>query len=383
MKRIFALFFLVAAALTARANDGVYLGSGNQLIPLQETDITITREVLTLRLLDNGYASVDVLYELDNRGPEKSVLMGFEADAPYNAEPAPADGRHPYISNFCVEMNNEQLPWKTAIVRPHIEKDGLQPIDITKLRNSPDWEDYGRVFVSQKSDSSINYACAYYFNATFRRGRNTVHHTYEYALSYSLGSCFSFAYKLTPAARWASRRIDDFTLRIVAEKTAKHFVIENDSLFNQAEFRIVEGMGKTRPCRQGDARGREVTLRNGTLEWHCQGFRPQGELSIISADVLQDFSHPVLGSFYDRNEGFLKSYTFQQQTATDSLPSLPKEQQRILRNLPYAHRGQVFRDRQLRHYFESLWWYMPDPEWKGSAEDFTTNEQLLIKTLAK
>ena len=77
MKRIFALFFLVAAALTARANDGVYLGSGNQLIPLQETDITITREVLTLRLLDNGYASVDVLYELDNRGPEKSVLMGF------------------------------------------------------------------------------------------------------------------------------------------------------------------------------------------------------------------------------------------------------------------------------------------------------------------
>jgi hypothetical protein len=31
----------------------------------------------------------------------------------------------------------------------------------------------------------------------------------------------------------------------------------------------------------------------------------------------------------------------------------------------------VFRDKRLREYFEGLWWYMPDPDYKDDTSDFT------------
>ena len=51
---------------------------------------------------------------------------------------------------------------------------------------------------------------------------------------------------------------------------------------------------------------------------------------------------------------------------------------RIIRNLPYASRGYVFKDASLRAYFISQWWYMPDASWNGSTDDFLPNEWKLI-----
>ena len=51
---------------------------------------------------------------------------------------------------------------------------------------------------------------------------------------------------------------------------------------------------------------------------------------------------------------------------------------RILRNLPYAHRGYVFKSKELQKYFRQLWWYMPDPQWQPSTDDFKANEMKLI-----
>ena len=60
--RIIILSFLIAcvALSTAWANDGVFFVNGNQLVPVQETDIALTKEVLTISLCDDGYATVDV-----------------------------------------------------------------------------------------------------------------------------------------------------------------------------------------------------------------------------------------------------------------------------------------------------------------------------------
>ena len=364
--------------MRATANDGVFFVSGNQLVPLAEADIAITREVLTISLTDNGTASVDVWDELENRGKAKTVLMGFEADAPYNAKSPGLDGRHPNINDFRVELNGKVLPYKTAIVKPDIQEGGIQPIDLSKVKDSPDWEDYGNVFVSQKTDSFISYACAYYFPAKFRKGKNTVHHTYEYTLSDSLNFSFELIYKLTPANRWANHQIDDFTLLIKADHTAKHFVIEDDAQYAKADFRVTEGKGKVRGNRNKEATFKEVTLRDGTLEWHCENFHPQKELKILSADVLQSASNPPLCSFYDRSKGFTKSFTFRQQLQEQVPEQLPDEKRRILHNLPYAHRGYVFKDTFLNSFFNSLWWYMPDANWQPSADGFTAEEKQLI-----
>lgn len=55
-----------------------------------------------------------------------------------------------------------------------------------------------------------------------------------------------------------------------------------------------------------------------------------------------------------------------------------KEDRRILRNLPYANRGYVFKDKGLQKYFNEIWWYMPDPSWKQDTSDFTKKEWELV-----
>ena len=62
----------------------------------------------------------------------------------------------------------------------------------------------------------------------------------------------------------------------------------------------------------------------------------------------------------------------------DGFACADKADKRILRNLPYANRGYVFKDKTLQAYFNKLWWYMPDPTWQTSTADFTPHEWRLI-----
>ena len=99
MKRIVLILAVMTASVAGRCNDGVFYVNGNHLVPIQETDIALTKEVLTISLCDDGYARVDVQYVLTNSGKEKTVTMGFEAGAPYNDDVAfNPKGIHPYIS---------------------------------------------------------------------------------------------------------------------------------------------------------------------------------------------------------------------------------------------------------------------------------------------
>jgi hypothetical protein len=65
MMRRIILFVFAALAMTLAAwgNDGVFYVNGNQLVPIQETDIALTKEVLTISLGDDGYAKVDVQFQ--------------------------------------------------------------------------------------------------------------------------------------------------------------------------------------------------------------------------------------------------------------------------------------------------------------------------------
>ena len=42
--------------------------------------------------------------------------------------------------------------------------------------------------------------------------------------------------------------------------------------------------------------------------------------------------------------------------------------------MPYANRGHIFKDKKLKEFFESKWWYMPDPSYDDSTKDFTEYE---------
>lgn len=370
------LLFMTALCLfsfVAQGNDGVFFVNGNQLVPLKETDISVAKEVLTISIGDDGFAKVDVQYEFINHGNAKTIDMGFEAEAPYNdTVPMNKNGVHPYIYDFTVMMNGDKLAYKNAVVASaNVEGADFSPIDLNKWHLA---EDIGEHLVrNSETDSIMPYACAYYFMAHFKEGLNKVHHTYRCRLSYGVGRTFEITYWLKPAMRWANQQIDDFTLRIKAENTAKHFCF-SDSLFAAELFKVVNGTGKIRKItRRYDGEMLEVSLRNGTLEWHSKNFVPRENLHIYAADLLYAYSeNAVLGSFYDRSENFVL-WGFEDKTINT----------RILRNLPYAHRGYVFKDKKLRDYFNQLWWYMPDPTWEASTDDFTPREWKWLREAKK
>ena len=378
MKKLLLAVTALIVTLNARANDGVFYVNGNHLVPVQETDIALTSEVLTITLGDDGYACVDVQYVLTNRGQEKTVTMGFEASAPYNDdEPFNPKGIHPYIHDFTVVMNGQQLTYTNAVVKEEYDKDcDFQPLDLKQ------WKSYGEVkmrdgddlpnnsmLYDAELDSLVGFGYAYYFKARFLPGRNTIHHTYNYRMSYGVGRTFEVPYWLTPAMRWANRQIDDFTLRIKATNTAKHFLVEH-SIFAQSKFVVTEGVGKVRQNKWYDELFTEIALRNGTVEWHGRNFKPEDNMNIQSAERLY-YENFKLGIFYDRSDTYMPGGYMTE-------PTQSQEERRILKNLPYANRGYVFKDKKLQRYFSQFWWYIPDASWKADTHDFTPREWRLI-----
>ena len=386
--------FLWILAILASANDGVYYVSGNQIVPLQETDVAVTKEVLTITIGDDEFARVDVQYEFTNRGKAKSMDVGFEATGPY--DPAGESrfnkaGKHPHIFDFTVEMNGQELPIRNYVIRESSEEEAADfvPLDLNVWREPTAEEDYLGNLVNRKDpDEIVNYAYAYCFKANFKEGKNVVHHTYRYRMSSAVYQSFSVPYWLKPAMRWANHQIDDFTLRIKVDKTAKQFCIENDDMWKAAQWRVAEGAGKVHTLKNEWTEYYEFSLRNGVVEWHAKNFRPTSDFTITSPENLlfyRDGDNSMkLGRYYDRSLTYLLPFEMMQETddgarflyggTTDGIPN-----KRILRNLPYAHRGYVFKDQKLAAYFKSLWWYMPDPNWQQDTSDFTEEEWKLIR----
>ncbi len=55
---------------------------GNQLIPLVESDISIQKEVLIVKRIEDDYLQITVAYVFYNPKEAKELLVGFEAPSP-------------------------------------------------------------------------------------------------------------------------------------------------------------------------------------------------------------------------------------------------------------------------------------------------------------
>ena len=64
---------------------------------------------------------------------------------------------------------------------------------------------------------------------------------------------------------------------------------------------------------------------------------------------------------------------------TFGLEDVTAEQRRILKNLPFAYRGYIFKDKSLQEYFESANWYIPDPQYRADVEKLSEDEQKWVK----
>lgn len=371
MRKLIYLFILmIFFCKPSYANDCIFFVNGNQLVPSeQETDISVKKEILTISLQDNGFTKVDVYYEFENKDTKaKTVLMGFEANPPYNTDcKFNPRGVHPFINNFSVNMNGNVIPFSNAVVESEIPN-GFNAIDLNTWKaEGEDFENSdGRLLQNGKDTKSYSYA--YYFKATFEQGINRIIHSYNYKTSYGVAQAFIIDYKLTPATRWANKQIDDFTLVVRADNTAKHFRINND-VFKDNEFQLIEGTGKCRKTIYDEQEWIEFTLRNGVYTWHSENFKPTRELGIYSCESLYWNGNELkLGSTYDRNKNFMLIF-----------PIKTDFDVKVARNLPYAHRGYVFTDSELKNYFDQFWWYMPDSNYKANTDDFTEKDFEFLK----
>ena len=234
-----------------------------------------------------------------------------------------------------------------------------------------------------------NYSYTYYFDATFKPGINTIHHTYLYDMSYSVCASYELAYSLTPAKRWAGGAIGDFTLILKAENTVKHFIMNEKPFGGAPKMEVTSGMGKYRgntfvkaPEDKDDPEsGRsftEICIRNGAIEYHSTNFKPKDELYLVCDPcmVLSDNDYNYMGQnlgyFYDPRM-FSPEYLY-----TLDEKKKPALYNDIMRNLPFAARGYVFKRKDLRDYFSKQWWYMPDPNYKPNVKALTENERNII-----
>ena len=205
---------------------------------------------------------------------------------------------------------------------------------------------------------------------------------------------FYFPYVLTAANRWANHQIDDFTLNInMGDRES--FMIRPD-FFKTADEWVFTVRGKTSVDSiwvWEEDYNRMICpnfhIQEGGLSFHKANFHPEGELHIYKRNYWSYFwsykeedyetESDALMTALSKEGYFVRRLSdFFQKSAEDST-RYTLFQQGILKNLPYAYRGYIFKDKTLQDYFESCSWYLPNPEYKGDMEGLTEEEKKWVE----
>ncbi|MFN8366090.1 MAG: YARHG domain-containing protein [Candidatus Kapaibacterium sp.] len=346
---------LLGSTYAALANDGAFYTKGNQLIPISETDITVQKEILTIKKTANKYIEVTVYYEFFNPGKEKKLTVGFEAFSPTgDVDGTPKNGQHPYIRNFTVMLNSKSQPFTIAYVEDSLyAKNGI--VVSKKLKD---------IKASIENVNEVNFYYVYHFNATFKEGTNIIQHTYTYDVSSGVDLEYSFDYILTAANRWGNKQINDFTLNLDMGEF-QTFAIAKSFFSNASEWQI-QGVGKYDTQWNGSNEIGEVKfhIQKGMLVFRKMNFKPKGELQLYAQRL-----------FAAEDIQYLPFSVYQQ----ENIPEPKNEQERrILKNLPFARRGYVFTNPDLKKYYEHIDWYMPNPAYKPNTDQLTESEKKWI-----
>ncbi|AVM49577.1 YARHG domain-containing protein [Capnocytophaga sp. oral taxon 878] len=350
MKKFLLILWLWCTCLYA--NDGAFYMAGNQLVPINETDIAVRKEILYIKKTKD-FAEVSVYYEFFNPKEEKEIIVGFEAGLPSgDATFEPVNGHHPYMYDFTVSLNNVFLPFEIAYVKTKAyEKTGkIKPSDLNSDKK-----------IIQSED---DFMYVYHFKATFKKGKNIIKHTYRYKLSGGVCYYYNFDYVLTAATRWANKQIDDFTLILdmgnfqTASISKTFFKNGNDWTFN--------GLGKVTEKPEYT----NFYIQQGILVYEMKNFVPKGELSV---EEMRPW-----GCKEDSDQKFL--FSLGKNWVIGSPEEKTPEERRIIRNLPFARRGYIFKDKTLQDVFKNEDWYLPNPSYVPEVEALTEEEKQLIKT---
>lgn len=307
MKKIVSALLAMLFAASIKANDATYYMSGNTLVPVKETDISVSKEILTITVGRDGYAKVDVYYEFFNPRRAKTVTMAFEAEPPsWLGGIQNRDGIHPFIKDFTVIMNDVALECKNAIIeKKYGARKDFKPLDMeewigNEISDDEPFCDANELY-NEKEDRWIRFSYGYFFTAEFKKGLNTVHHTYSYHMNDNFIADYVIDYWLTPATRWAGGKIGDFTLRLKSEQYGEEICLV-DSLFMGQPWK---GGSYQYFVQHPNPYVNDVVQHfmlaglspDRALEWHSTDFVPDRDLQIFPANYIkQRFRYGTRGT---------------------------------------------------------------------------------------
>jgi hypothetical protein len=364
MRFLLVFFFLLSVEVFA--NDGAFYAAGNQLIPIQETSISVKKEILSMKKVDDKFIEVTVYYEFFNPGPEKTIIVGFEAGRPMgDVDGTPKNGQHPYIHDFTVQMNGGYLKYDIAYINDSLyeEKGVVKSMKLDEALKSIYNENY------------VEFGYVYHFKAKFKQGLNVIRHTYSYKVSNSVMMQYEIKYILTAAMRWGNKQIDDFTL-MLDMGSFEVFNIRKTFQSKLGDWNLL-GMGKLVDTSYTlDMMEQEKVLRcyikKGILMFHVKNFKPSAELELYSENASFGPRHDQYLVFqlswydrYYRNDG-------SSDVVVDDF------MRKVYRNLPFARRGYIFQTADLQTFFSKMDWYMPDPNYQPDMEMLDEREKKWI-----
>ena len=413
MKRILTLFFISTYGML-NANDGAFYMNGNQLIPVNETQVELRKEILTIKRVGSNIL-IDVDYTFYNPGKSKTVLMGFEAPMPRGGADFIYDNwemtrNHPFLKKFVVEINGVRIPYKSDIVNKKafntigslagFPQEEIDLLNARKYDSNRVMNGYRTTLL--KGDTQLHYreflytyVYVNYFDAEFHPGINKVHHTYLFPVSGTIDRPLSFEYILTAANRWANGQIDDFTLVIDMGGFSKFYLpqtfFKGKELWNDVATMTIVDSTKTTEWWEEYMNDYMLVIGDGSnkpLVYKQLNFKPKGELwmsnyrdveqemywyeyynDLMSDTAVFDIAvHEISGSFHY----YYKDFSFAKDEFT----------LQVLRNYPFALRGYPFKNRKLRKYYESLDWYKANEECSFTTKDLTIEELKWIQGLA-
>lgn len=372
-----SFLFLIPVLWTffCRANDGAFRVNGNQLIPMYETDISVQKEILTIRRMSQTQAQITVYYEFLNPKQEKTMEVGFEAFSPTgDVDRSPDKSGQPYISRFTVNLNGAAVPWQATIVKDKsYYREGKYKAMTFALAEK-----------ESNENDAVDFFYVYHFRALFHKGVNILQHTYIVDLSSSVDEIYSLQYVLTAAKRWANRQIDDFTLQIDAGDYQDLSI--PCTFFQHASEWTMTGSGKQieRKAQFGGEKEPKVSqffIHKGTLVFRKENFRPADELYLSAMNSYYYYSktvnkHTGEGPFkFDYRLDDLP-FSVDADWPDDVVDDLSKK---IVHNLPFARRGYVFKSPEIQAYYTRQPWYIPDPSYTTPVvSQLTRKEQELL-----
>ena len=364
MKKVFLAILFCFLSVLSFSNDWEFGSSGEHIIPLKGSNMSIKKEKITLKLTKDGML-VNVKFTFDSPNAENKII-GFVT---------PESGNEDYeeISNK-IKRKPEPLKIKDfkTIVNGKEVKSNVELL--SKLLSKGVLDNNVIKEYTEKEKNFYNYV--YYFNADFKQGENIVEHSYFYTGSYGVYER-DFEYVVTTISKWKNQTVEDFELEV---QPGNYFIRLPYTFWNNAKKIDWELVGKgkmvsvapTKPNDE-DASAIErfgsvyVKLNDGSsIRYKTKNFSPNSDFYATRMDN-------ILGFKYEFPEGTVEGYKFKDNyfefmntiinvdysDIVKSLKDLKEKDLDIVRNYPYALAGYDFTKKDLKDYFSQFIWYSP------------------------